>query len=371
VTEPSTRSSNPPLLSICIPTYKGAEFLRVSLEALLPQVAEAGGRVEVLVIDDLSPDNTAEAVEEARRFGPVRYVRNPANLGSARNIVRGPLEYATGEFLWIWSQHCLVYPGALRKLLGIMETNRDVGAFYVNFRCAKFPDQWPRQAPAGYDGEYQYLSNSCQSNREVARWEELLDAQTCVGTQSYVHVFKRTIWLNYWSGVTLGANFEDAPATYPTTCAVARHMFGKPGYYIGEPVLTIFNGAQWWGTVQYRVRAYMRGYPDLLRLYRRLGWPGHKLREAEAWGMVAAGDVMVHLFRDWRWEEGRLLVRYLIKCWYYPGLIRETWRAFLQSECCWLARGMTGLGRQAEKWHRYWLHNCRPARWIRARLQPR
>ncbi len=58
-----------PLLSICIPAYNGARFLERVLEALLPQVLEANGEAEVLVIDDCSSDNTAEVVEQARGTG--------------------------------------------------------------------------------------------------------------------------------------------------------------------------------------------------------------------------------------------------------------------------------------------------------------
>ena len=38
-----------PLLSICIPTYKGAHYLKVTLEAVLPQAAQLGHSVEVVV----------------------------------------------------------------------------------------------------------------------------------------------------------------------------------------------------------------------------------------------------------------------------------------------------------------------------------
>jgi glycosyltransferase involved in cell wall biosynthesis len=359
------------LLSICIPSYKGADYLRVSLEALLPQVLQAGGRAEVLVIDDTSPDNTGDVVEQAQQFGPVRYIRNPANLGSARNIVHGPLQHATGEFLCILSQHCLVYPGALQKLLALLERKRNIDAFYINFRCASYPEQWPRQAIAGYSGEFHYLANTDLQDHEVARWEDLLDARTCVCTQSYAHVFKRAIWVQYWTGRTLGAHFEDAQATYPTTCALAENMFGKPSYYIGEPMLTIFNGAQWWGSFAYRAKAFMRGYPDLLRLYQRLGWSGEKLREAQAWGATHAGAVMAQLFHHWRPEEGKLFARYVIKCWNHRGLFPSIGRALVESECCWLARAIPRLRLQMIKCHRYWLYNCRPARWIRARRQAR
>lgn len=364
-------SAPPPLLSICIPAYNGAHYLERMLEALLPQVMEAGGQVEVLVIDDASTDNTAEVVATARRHGPVRYIRNPATLGSARNIVCGPLHHADGEFLCIWSQHCLIYPGALERLLGILEQKPHLDALYINFRCAKYPEQWPQHALGGYRGEFHYLSNTDVQNREVARWDDLLDAKTCVCTQSYAHVFKRAIWLRYWPGRTVGAHFEDAEATYPHTCALAENMFGKPSYYIGEPVLTIFNGAQWWGSIAYRARAYLRGYPDLLQLYQRLGWSGEKLSEAQAWGVHQAGEVMLQMLGSWPPKEGKLLARYVFRYWNHKGVFSALWRAFLKSKCCWLARRLSPLSFHIHRCSHYWFVNCRPARWIRRHLYPR
>src|ERR1700743_1824718 len=99
----SAMESTQPLLSICIPAYNGARFLERVLEALLPQVLEVGGETEVLVIDDGSTANTKEIVESSRRYGPVRYIRNPTNLGSARNIVSGPVQHASGEYVCVWS----------------------------------------------------------------------------------------------------------------------------------------------------------------------------------------------------------------------------------------------------------------------------
>src|SRR5512135_234937 len=92
-----------PLLSICIPAYNGARYLPVVLHALLPQVSQTGGRVEVVLLDDASTDNTADLVAHSRQYGPVQYIRNQINQGSARNIVKGPTELATGEFVWVMS----------------------------------------------------------------------------------------------------------------------------------------------------------------------------------------------------------------------------------------------------------------------------
>ena len=66
-------------LSITIPTYNRQVSVLGIIRSLLPQLLEED---ELLVVDDASPDLTAEAV---RTISRVRCVRNPANIGMVRN----------------------------------------------------------------------------------------------------------------------------------------------------------------------------------------------------------------------------------------------------------------------------------------------
>jgi hypothetical protein len=357
-----------PLLSILIPAYNGAQYLRVTLEALLPQVLQAGRRVEALVIDDASPDGTADVVQKAQRYGPARYIRNESNLGLNRNTVNAVLTHASGEFVWAWNQHCLIYPGALVQLLDVLAQHRDLDALYVNFRCASYPRDWPEEAVGGYAGPYDYVANAELQSRPIERWEDLLDAESSVCTQSYAHIVRRSVWIKYWEGRTLGRDLVHAHECYPHTCTVAEQMFGRPSYYVGQPVITIYNGAQSWGALKSRAAVCLRGYPDLLRLYKRLGWSGAKLREAQAWGAVRAGMVMHELFREWRPEHGRLISAYLMQYGYQEGVLWAAWSAFVESKCCWTARGVGDLRDKIRAAFQYCFRRCRPARWVRAHL---
>jgi glycosyltransferase involved in cell wall biosynthesis len=356
------------LFSICIPAYNGALYLPVMLQALLPQARLASEEVEVLVIDDASTDHTEAVVQAARRHGPLRYIRNQTNLGSARNIVSGPVQHATGEFVCVWSQHCLIYPGALAKLLRVLTEKRHLNALYINFRCARYPQNWPAEAVGGYSGACEYLGNEDVRNRDIARWEELLSARSCACTQSYAHIAKRSAWLNYWADRAVGLDFTSVHTTYPHTCTVAETTFGKPSYYIGEPILTIYNGAQWWGSLKSRARVYLHGYPELVRLYARLGCPREKLLEVQVFGTSQVGKITLELLRNSNAEVAKLFVRYICRNWYYKGLASALWRAFIKSECCWLARAFPRWEQLLHRASQYWFCNCRPARWIRKHL---
>ena len=82
---------NPPLVSIVIPCYKQAHFLPEAIESALSQTHRP---IEVIVVDDGSPDNTAEVVA---RYPQVRYLRQEnRGLGGARN---SGFRISNGEYI--------------------------------------------------------------------------------------------------------------------------------------------------------------------------------------------------------------------------------------------------------------------------------
>lgn len=364
---PETEKAQP-LLSICIPAYNGARFLDRVLEALLPQALEAGGEAEVLIIDDGSTDNTGEIVENARRHGPVRYIRNPTNLGSARNIVSGPVQHALGEYVCVWSQHCLIYPGALRKVLRLLSIRQRLDVVYINFRCARYPQDWPASAVGGYAGNYHYLGNDRIDDRDVARWEELISARSCACTQSYAHIVRRSVWRKFWTGREIESDFTGVLTTFPHTCTVAETNFDKPTYYIGEPVMTIYNGAQWWGSLSSRAKVFLHGYPELVRLYERLGCSKSTLLECHVFAASQVEVITRDLLKNWDTDVAKLLVQSVRHNWRFEGIATAVWRGFIGSECCWPARVLSRLGKIIHRTREYWFRNCRPARWVRARF---
>lgn len=86
-----------PIVSILIPTYKRASFLR---EAIASALAQTYHDVEVLVLDDASPDETPSVVAEFAGDTRLRSIRHPGNLGIAENW-RAGIEAKQGDFFCI------------------------------------------------------------------------------------------------------------------------------------------------------------------------------------------------------------------------------------------------------------------------------
>src|SRR3989338_7717414 len=80
---------NKPLLSICIPTYNRAHYLKECLDSIVAQFndSEVRDNVEVVVSDNASLDKTRELAEEyCRKFNNIKYFRNNENIGFDLNV---------------------------------------------------------------------------------------------------------------------------------------------------------------------------------------------------------------------------------------------------------------------------------------------
>ena len=109
-----------PLVSICIPSYRGAAYLPATIESVL---AQSHRNFELWVVDDASPDDTAEVV--ARFDDPrVRLMENQRNLGPEGNWNRC-LELATGKYFKLLPQDDLLAPDSLADHVAILEADRD------------------------------------------------------------------------------------------------------------------------------------------------------------------------------------------------------------------------------------------------------
>lgn len=97
-TETIERKIDGPKVSVILPAYKAEEGIRVAIDSILSQTWQ---NLELLAVDDCSPDRTAEVIKEyAAKDSRVKFLQTPENSGPyiARNIA---LQQATGEFVTV------------------------------------------------------------------------------------------------------------------------------------------------------------------------------------------------------------------------------------------------------------------------------
>lgn len=112
-----------PTVSFVVLCYKLAHLLPECVNSILSQTY---GDIELLIMDDCSPDNTEEV---ARSFEDprVRYVRNEKNLGVLRNENEG-VRLSRGKYVWIISaDDYLRTRGIVRRYVELMEKHSRVG----------------------------------------------------------------------------------------------------------------------------------------------------------------------------------------------------------------------------------------------------
>jgi len=116
------------------------------LEECLRSVRKAGSRgTEVVVIDNASPDGSAEMVR--RKFADVRLIENRENLGFAKAANHG-ISASHGRYVFLLNPDAEVHPGALAALVHFGDDNADVGIFgpkilnpdgSIQYSCRRFP----------------------------------------------------------------------------------------------------------------------------------------------------------------------------------------------------------------------------------------
>ena len=119
-----TKKSQPivmPKVSIIVTCYKGGEFLPRCLKSLTEQTLK---EIEIICVNDGSPDNTREVLEEwSQQDARVRAIHNPTNVGvsTARNI---GLQAARAEFVTFCDADDYKDPTFCAQMLEAMTTQR-------------------------------------------------------------------------------------------------------------------------------------------------------------------------------------------------------------------------------------------------------
>jgi len=116
-----------PKVSVCIPTYNYAHFLKDAIDSVLAQTYRD---FELLIIDNCSTDDTEEvAARYALVDDRISYFCNESNIGLTGNLNRC-LEYATGEYVKILCADDLIEPDCIEKSVRILDDNANVALVY-------------------------------------------------------------------------------------------------------------------------------------------------------------------------------------------------------------------------------------------------
>ncbi|MBQ7385548.1 MAG: glycosyltransferase family 2 protein [Ruminococcus sp.] len=119
------------LVSIVLPVYNGAKYLRESIESV---IAQTYTNWELLILDDCSTDETSEISKEyAEKDSRIKYFLNEVNLRLPRNLNKG-FSLAQGEYLTWTSDDNNFRPTALEKMVNALESDEAAQFVYASCR---------------------------------------------------------------------------------------------------------------------------------------------------------------------------------------------------------------------------------------------
>jgi glycosyltransferase involved in cell wall biosynthesis len=114
-------------VDVIVPCYRYGRFLKECVQSVL---AQSIPNLRVLILDDASPDNTAEISDElSRADSRVTVWRHTANKGHIATYNEG-IDWASADYFVLLSADDYLLPGALSRAIEVMNDHPEVGFTY-------------------------------------------------------------------------------------------------------------------------------------------------------------------------------------------------------------------------------------------------
>jgi glycosyltransferase involved in cell wall biosynthesis len=191
-----------PTLSIVIPVFEAAEYLSGCLDTI---VRGGGDRLEIVIVDDCSPDGSRAVAERyAADDDRIRVITTPENAGSgpARNL---GLAQAKGDYVWFVDADDELRPGAIERVLAAVSGPRRPDVVLVQHEKV-------RDTGAVETGELPELAERCPADPSgftLAEWPRIVDYTHTPWTKVSRRAFLTGIDVGFPTGW-----YTDIPWTY-------------------------------------------------------------------------------------------------------------------------------------------------------------
>lgn len=115
-------------VDVVVPCYNYGRYLKGCVQSILSQ---RDVDVRVLIIDDVSPDNTPAIAEQIiAADSRVSYKRNEVNLGLIGTANKGVMDWARADYVVLLSADDALTPGSLARATTLMDARPDVVLTY-------------------------------------------------------------------------------------------------------------------------------------------------------------------------------------------------------------------------------------------------
>ena len=111
---------NEPLISILIPTYNVGAWIDEAIKSIIEQTYK---KIEIIIIDDYSTDNTREKIQNlARTDSRIKIIYNKENQKIVKSLNQGLL-LAKGQYIARFDGDDIAAPDRIEKQLHYLEAN--------------------------------------------------------------------------------------------------------------------------------------------------------------------------------------------------------------------------------------------------------
>ncbi|MEZ7892924.1 MAG: glycosyltransferase family 2 protein [Candidatus Wallbacteria bacterium] len=236
-------------LSICIPTYNRAEYLRKAVSSVL---AYNGDEIELIVQDNCSIDNTS-AVVKSIHDTRLKYYRNDVNIGAIKNVI-DIIKKANGEYVFLLTDDDYLLPGAIEEVLKFINQNdiyffrTDLLIYLCNQKKTYYRSYIDSSLVFNFDNDKKLLFNNLFFSCHVL-------TGLC---------FKKNI-----IDFNMLNNFENN--WYPQMSLAAQFYFNKKNVgYLAEPIaMHIWENETYWGINNDSQEILCKSMFDIILEYKR------------------------------------------------------------------------------------------------------
>lgn len=212
-------------LSVAIPTYNGARYIREALDSIISQLEDIDEEIEIVISDDASTDRTPEIIKEyQKKYSFIRCFRNDRNFGADRNFDLAVMR-SKGEYVWLFGDDDKLEGGAIKKVLEVLKKYPKVGFIFVNY--------------SSYNEDF----SICTKERDL----ELMKDVYCNSADEFYsitriasivassNIVKRNFWNYINKNKFIGTNWIHF-------CVVTSYLKGRSVYCITNPYVGLRQG---------------------------------------------------------------------------------------------------------------------------------
>src|SRR5206468_9731239 len=121
------RASSMPTVSVVVPNYNHARYLRRRIDSILSQTYQD---FELILLDDSSTDNSREILDSYLDNAKVRIEYNDKNSGTVFKHWNKGVRMACGQYIWMAESDDYADPRFLARMVPILEVQTEVTFAY-------------------------------------------------------------------------------------------------------------------------------------------------------------------------------------------------------------------------------------------------